>query len=137
MNLKYRLRTRAVPWLTRKARRAGSVIWRALIKYDETDGEQRAASFAYYAFFALFPLVILLITIFTAFLRNRDEAILRITSAVSEYLAVGEESSKQLIATVDGVVRTRGSAGLIAFAVLAWSAISTKAEATNSTVSKP
>jgi uncharacterized BrkB/YihY/UPF0761 family membrane protein len=39
-------------------RRVGAVIWRALIKYDETDGEQRAASFAYYAFFALFPLIV-------------------------------------------------------------------------------
>ena len=46
-------------WLVQRFR----ILWRAIIKYDETDGEQRAASFAYYAFFALFPLILLLITL--------------------------------------------------------------------------
>ena len=101
---------------------AGQVIWRALIKYDETDGEQRAASFAYYAFFALFPLVVLLITVFTTFLGNQEVATIRITTAVTDYLP-DKEFSKQVVRTIQGVVQSRGSASLIAFVVLAWSAL--------------
>ena len=122
MNAMYRFRTHATPAIGRLSKRAGAVIWRALIKYDETDGEQRAASFAYYAFFALFPLVVLLITVFTTFLGSRDVALMRITSAVSDYLP-DKEFSKQIIRTIQGVVQSRGSAGLIAFVVLAWSAL--------------
>lgn len=103
--------------------RSGEVLWRALIKYDETDGEQRAASFAYYAFFALFPLVVLLITVFTTFLGNQDAAMQRISSAVQEYLPIDPASSQQVIRTIQGVVKSRGSASLIAFGVLAWSAL--------------
>ncbi len=101
---------------------SGRVIWRALIKYDETDGEQRAASFAYYAFFALFPLVVLLITVFTSFMGNQEEATQSITERVQEYLP-DATASAQIIRTIQGVVKSRGSAGLIAFAVLAWSAL--------------
>lgn len=123
MNALHSLRTRGLPAMGRFFHRVWEVIWRALIKYDETDGEQRAASFAYYAFFALFPLVVLLITLFTSFLGNRDVAMLRITSTVGEYLPVDKEFSKQVIRTIQGVVRSRGSAGVIAFVVLAWSAL--------------
>jgi YihY family inner membrane protein len=122
MRIWYPFRTRTLPWLGRKAHAAGSVLWRALIKYDETDGEQRAASFAYYAFFALFPLVVLLITVFTSFLGSRDVATLRITAMVADYMP-DPEGSKQLIRTIQGVVQSRGSASLIAVAVLAWSAL--------------
>jgi membrane protein len=122
MNAMYRFRANALPATGRFFKAAGQVIWRALIKYDETDGEQRAASFAYYAFFALFPLVVLLITVFTTFLGNRDVATMRITTAVTDYLP-DKEFSKQIIRTIQGVVQSRGSAGLIAFAVLAWSAL--------------
>ena len=101
---------------------SGSVIWRALIKYDETDGEQRAASFAYYAFFALFPLIVLLITVFTSFLGNQEETTQWITAAVQQYLP-DPGASTQIIRTIQGVVKSRGSAGLIAFVILAWSAL--------------
>src|SRR5436190_10872080 len=100
---------RAWPAVCQFLHHAGAVIWRALIKYDETDGEQRAASFAYYAFFALFPLVVLLITVFTTFLGNRDVATMRITAAVADYLP-DKEFSKQVIRTIQGVVQSRGSA---------------------------
>ncbi|MGB8167319.1 MAG: YihY/virulence factor BrkB family protein [Chthoniobacteraceae bacterium] len=123
MNIFYQFRTRAWPRILRELKMSGAVLWRALIKYDETDGEQRAASFAYYAFFALFPLVVLLITIFTSFLGNREEATQRITSAVEQYLPIDQTASAQIIRTIQGVVRSRGSAGLIAFAVLGWSAL--------------
>jgi membrane protein len=108
--------------LRRWAGRPGAVFWRAITKFDETDGEQRAASFAYYAFFALFPLTVLLITVFTKFLGNKSEAMPKITAAVSEFLPV-EEASRLIIRTIDGVVKSRGRAGFIAFCVLAWSAL--------------
>ncbi len=122
VNALYHLRTRAWPRFLRGLKMSGSVLWRALIKFDETDGEQRAASFAYYAFFALFPLIVLLITVFTSFLGNQEEATQRITAAVQEYLP-DPTASTQIIRTIQGVVKSRGSAGLIAFAVLAWSAL--------------
>lgn len=123
MNLSYRFRRHFLPWLGQWLKRTGSVIWRALIKYDETDGEQRAASFAYYAFFALFPLVVLLITVFTRFLGSEDVAMMRITSTVASYLPIEQQFSQQVIRTIQGVVQSRGSAGIIAFLVLAWSAL--------------
>jgi Ca2+-transporting ATPase len=112
-----------LPAICRFFRRVGAVIWRALIKYDETDGEQRAASFAYYAFFALFPLIVLLITIGTTFLGSQELAAERITEQVKAYLPVDPDSSTNVIQTINGVLKSRKSAGIIAFAVLAWSAL--------------
>jgi YihY family inner membrane protein len=101
------------------------VIWRALVKYDETDGEQRAASFAYYAFFAMFPLIVLLITLGTSFVKTeaaQEELREKIVSYISEYIPHSQDS-KVVINTISGVVKSRRSAGLIAFAILAWSAM--------------
>ncbi len=123
MSAPTRFRDTAIPAVRRVFSHAGAVLWRALIKYDETDGEQRAASFAYYAFFALFPLVVLLITLFTSFLGSREVAMKRITAAVGQYLPIDQDASRQVIGTIQGVVKSRGSASLIAFAVLAWSAL--------------
>ncbi len=102
---------------------SGSVLWRALVKYDETDGEQRAASFAYYAFFALFPLIVLLIVIGTTFLGDQELAARKITDQVQLYLFMDSDSTAAIIKTIDGVLQSRKSAGLIAFVILAWSAL--------------
>lgn len=99
------------------------VIWRALVKYDETDGEQRAASFAYYAFFAMFPLILLLITMGTTFLGNKEQSTTTIIDYVSKYIPLESADALLVISTIQGVVDSRKSAGLIAFAVLAWSAL--------------
>lgn len=123
MNRLQRIGHRAFSGLRHALKQSGAVAWRALIKYDETDGEQRAASFAYYAFFALFPLVVLLITVFTTFLGNREESTQRITARVQEYLPIDQAASAQVIRTIQGVVKSRGKASLIAFVVLAWSAL--------------
>jgi membrane protein len=122
MNALERFVYHAGPGFRRVAAHSGAVVWRAVIKFDETDGEQRAASFAYYAFFALFPLTVFLITVFTKFLGNESEAMPKITAAVSEFLPV-EEASRLIIRTIDGVVKSRGRAGFIAFCVLVWSAL--------------
>ena len=105
-------------------RRFGAVTWRALIKYDETDAEQRSASFAYYAFFALFPLIVLLITIGTMFFGSREIAAQEITTQIQNYIpGVEEDAATSLLKVVNGVVRSRRSASFIAFVVLAWSAL--------------
>ena len=136
---------RAAPALRKALLNVWAVFWRAVKKYDETDAEQRAASFAYYAFFALFPLIILLISIATTFLGSKDAASEAITSYVSQYLplvaadslpkneAGGDERGnpksfeppklEQLLPTIEGVVKSRKAAGLIAFGILAWTAM--------------
>ncbi|MDR3403176.1 MAG: YihY/virulence factor BrkB family protein [Chthoniobacter sp.] len=106
-------------WLVKRCR----IFWRAIIKYDETDGEQRAASFAYYAFFAMFPLIVLLITLGTNFFGNKTEATAKIMTYVSDYLPLEAQDSSAIIGTIDGVVQSRKSAGLIALGVLSWSAL--------------
>jgi Ca2+-transporting ATPase len=102
------------------------ILWRTVVKYDETDGEQRAASFAYYAFFAMFPLILLLITIGTTVLedpKKQAEATAGIIDYVSKYIPLEQQDTMVVINTISGVVKSRKSAGLIAFAVLAWSAL--------------
>lgn len=93
------------------------------MKYDETDGEQRAASFAYYAFFALFPLIVLLITISSMFVGDQALVTQQIMVQVKERLPVDPEMTERVLTTIQGVVASRTKASLIAFAVLAWSAI--------------
>ena len=113
---------RVFPRLMRFFHTTWKITWRALIKYDETDGEQRAASFAYYAFFALFPLIILLINLGTTFL-DEDLAADKITDQVQKYLPVGPEESRNVIATINQVFKSTKGATFTAFAVLAWSAL--------------
>ena len=115
---------RAVPALRKAIRTVWAVLWRAVKKYDETDAEQRAASFAYYAFFALFPLIVLLISVSTTFLGSKERATTEITRYVSHYMpTIEEDDSSRIVGTIDGVVKSRQSAGLIAFGILAWTAM--------------
>jgi Ca2+-transporting ATPase len=106
-------------WFVQKCR----IVWRMGVKYNETDGEQRAASFAYYAFFAMFPLILLFITLGTSFLGNQAKASATIISYVSKYIPLESQDSQVIINTINGVVKSRRSAGFIAFGVLAWSAL--------------
>ena len=58
------------------------------MRYDRTDGEQRAASFAYYAFFALFPLLVFVITIGTTLLGSQQRAEETMTGQILRYLPI-------------------------------------------------
>jgi YihY family inner membrane protein len=112
--------------LARRLRRLWAIVWRAAQKYDETDGEQRAASFAYYAFFAMFPLILLLITIGTSFLKTpaaQAEATNKIMEYVSAYIPLEAQDATVVINTINGVVKSRRSASIIAIGVLLWSAL--------------
>jgi len=97
-----------------------AVVWRTGVKFSETDGEQRAASFAYYALFSLLPLVVLLISFGTRFLGDRTQATNEIFALMSEYIAVDLGSPEQVRATVDGFMRTRLGSGLVSFVIVLW-----------------
>jgi Ca2+-transporting ATPase len=96
------------------------VVWRTGVKYSETDGEQRAASFAYYALFSLLPLLVLLITIGTRFLGDREQATQEVLNLMSKYIAEGLGSAEQVQVTVRGFMQSRLGSGLISFAILTW-----------------
>src|SRR3954464_12500707 len=118
---------RGWPRLYRAGRFAWAVIVRTVVKYNETDGEQRAASFAYYAFFSLFPLLLLLISIGAMLLgdepRAQEKATAMPVNMVTDFIPVAEGQANWFVDTVNGVVRSRNKAGVIAFVALAWSAI--------------
>jgi YihY family inner membrane protein len=122
MSFAYRVQ-RTLPSIRRWFRNCAAIFWRALVKYDETDGEQRAASFAYYAFFALFPLIVLIITVSTMFVGNQEFATVAITNQVKVHLPVESDLAERVIRTIQGVVRSRGKASIIALVVLVWSAV--------------
>jgi YihY family inner membrane protein len=138
---------RAWPPLLRTFRHVWDVIWRAMVKYTETDGEQRAASFAYYAFFSIFPLILLLVSVGAMFVDDEQKAAEAVIKTVGNYIPVepprsdgaGEQAlpvvgaavgiargigqPNWFVNVVEGVIRKRQQAGLLAFGLLAWSAI--------------
>lgn len=100
-------------------RKSVRVLWFALRKYSEIDGELRAASFAYYAFFAMFPLLLLFISVGAMFV-DRTAVQQEIVAFVNAYAPVAADLVNS---TIGSVLNTRGSAGAIALLVLAWSAL--------------
>jgi len=111
--------------------RAGSVLWSAVNKYVETDGELRAASFAYYAFFAFFPLTLLLISIASWFIGDEQKAAQDVLELLNHYVPHDPEGENLIAGTIrevlastfKGVAASRGVAGLIAVLALLWSAL--------------
>src|SRR5581483_2415760 len=110
--------TEPMPWW----KRASRIVWLTLCKYSETDGEQRAASFAYYAFFALFPLILLFITIGSMFV-DQERASSAIVSFVNDYIPLDADPENIITTTINGVVKSRKSVGVVAILGLAWSAL--------------
>jgi YihY family inner membrane protein len=95
-----------------------AVIWRTLVKYTETDGEQRAASFAYYAFFSLFPLIVLLITIGHSFHYSAS----RVMEFVTKYVPVEAGREDMVRITITDFV-PHNKVGGLALLILAWSSL--------------
>ena len=102
--------------------KAWKVAWGALRKYAETDGEQRAASFAYYALFALFPLIVLFITVTSQFV-DKAEASKRIINYIDKYLPMGEGGPDAVMKVVTGVINSRKPAGIFAVFAVVWSSL--------------
>ena len=118
---------RGWPRVYRASRFLWAVVVRTVVKYTETDGEQRAASFAYYAFFSLFPLLLLLISIGAMLLGDdphaHEHATAQVVNFVKGFIPVEEGQADWFVKTFNGVVKSRNQAGVIAFVALAWSAI--------------
>lgn len=115
----------AEPPLTHRQRvgRIWATLWRAFAKYNETDGEQRAASFAFYALFALLPLTVLLITAGTRFLGGQEQAANEVFELLGNYLPVDEGARGQVREAVGGFMKTRLGSGLISLAIVVWCAL--------------
>lgn len=107
-----------VSWL----KTAWRVVWRALCIYTSTDGEQRAASFAYYAFFALFPLTLLFVSLGSMFL-DQHQVTAQITEFVGRYVPSLSEEDNIVMKTLKGVVDSRKRAGAIALVAIVWSSL--------------
>jgi YihY family inner membrane protein len=108
---------------TSRLRRVWTIIWLALCKYSETDGEQRAASFAYYAFFALFPLILLFISMASMFVHDPAAAASAIIDFVDDYIPVSPGEENIVTVTINGVLKSRSGAGIVAILGLMWSAL--------------
>ena len=98
------------------------VPWITLRKYAETDGEQRAASFAYYALFALFPLIVLFVSVSSQFV-DKDEAAKNIIDYISNYIPVSEKGQDEVINAVSSVVNSRKPVGIFAVLAVLWSSL--------------
>ncbi len=103
--------------------RAWRVGWLTIVKYNHTDGEQRAASFAYYAFFALFPCIILFISVGAYFLPHPEQMQTMTLDFISKYLPVDTNGQNLVINTVRGVIKHSLLRNGIAFLGLAWSSL--------------
>jgi Ca2+-transporting ATPase len=107
--------------------RVWATIWRAGVKFVETDGEHHAASFGYYALFSLLPLLVLLISVGTRFLGDRAQATNAIFDLLSKYIVGGlgtpdqvRETVEKFMPLVEGFMRMRLGTGLISFGILTW-----------------
>ncbi len=103
---------------------AALVEWgkNAYAVFSNINGTLWAASFAYYAFFALFPLLIFLVTIATRF-TTREQAFASIVNSLEEFMPLGASDQSMIAKTVDGVIDSRGSIGVVSLVGLLWSSL--------------
>lgn len=100
------------------------LISTSVVRYNEIDGEQRAASFAYYAFFSLFPLIVLLVTaVGGSLLKDQAAAAHTVTVLLQQYIPLSGTDQAAIVTTINGFIEGRGSAGVVAFITLAWSSL--------------
>ncbi|HWA09049.1 MAG TPA: YihY/virulence factor BrkB family protein [Opitutaceae bacterium] len=106
---------------SRKLRPAGAILARAVRHFSRIDGPQWAAAFAHYAFFSLFPLIVLFVNLASAFIA-RDRAREDVVRYIENYVPSSAEIQGHVFDTINGVVKARGPAGLMALLILAWTA---------------
>ncbi len=98
------------------------IIKRALARWAEVDGDQRAAAFAYYLLLSLFPLVIMLVTAGSLFV-EREVVTDEVVQLVNRYTPLTSEQERDAAATIRGLLKARGKISLAAFALLIWGAM--------------
>lgn len=96
------------------------IVYGAVYKYVDTDGEQRAASFAYYAIFALFPLLVLLVSVGTVFV-DQQQVTLRVVEIVSRYLPT--VNPDDMSAAIHTALTSRRGTGALALIAIGWSSL--------------
>jgi uncharacterized BrkB/YihY/UPF0761 family membrane protein len=117
-----------------------------LQKYADDQGGYLAATVTYYAFFSIFPLLLLLVSLGAMFL-DEDKAVQAVMSTLGNYIPVepgkldslgqpsvtvvgyavgiahGIGQPNWFVTVVESVIQNRQQAGLVAFLLLAWSAV--------------
>lgn len=102
-----------------KIRKAWAILILSAKKFSRIDGVEWAGAFAFNAFFSLFPLVILLVSIVSSFI-DRDTAVNTIIGYIKNYVPITGEMKRYVFDTIDGVIKERNQAGVIASLFLIW-----------------
>ncbi|MHB1049698.1 MAG: YihY/virulence factor BrkB family protein [Bacteroidota bacterium] len=102
-----------------KIHKAWTILVLAGKKFSHIDGVEWAGAFAFNAFFSLFPLVILLVSIVSSFI-ERDTAVNTIIGYIKNYVPITGEMKRYVFDTIDGVIKERNQAGVIASFFLIW-----------------
>lgn len=108
--------TLPIPPLTRSL---ADLLARVVRNFFRNDGTHMAAGVAYYAFFSLFPLVLGTVAL-AGFFISSDEAQTRLLDFLAREVP-GLGSSEFLRDNISGVVRARGTIGLVSILALFWS----------------
>jgi len=108
--------------LTVKESTAWRVLCRAYARWDEADGNQGAAAFAYYLLLSFLPLVILLVTAGSLFV-ERDVATQAVMQWVKHYMPLTSEQEHSAVKTISGMLAARGQISLTAIPLLFWSSL--------------
>lgn len=97
-------------------------VWKAIMRYSDIDGEQRAASFAYYAFFSLFPLI-LLITVTGSLFFEKNRVQEEVLNLVGAYIPLSTSEQAGIMQAISGFIQQRGKAGILALLGVAWTSL--------------
>jgi Ca2+-transporting ATPase len=111
-----------MPWLIKRLKTSWRIFWEATKTYIDTDGEQRAASFAYYSFFAIFPLLLLVVMAGSLFY-DYPVVTNNVMDMVSTYvpsISGDPETRSPVLDAVNGVIDSRRSASAVALVVVFW-----------------
>ena len=91
------------------------IAWEAVNTFNEIDGEQRAASFAYYALFSLVPLFALMLTAGSSFFDSQQ-----VIHTVEHYFPMGKPQQELMWPMVASLEKSRGSVTVVSFVILTW-----------------
>lgn len=91
------------------------IVWEAVKTFNEIDGEQRAASFAYYALFSLVPLFALMLTAGSSFFDPQE-----VIHTVQHYFPMGEPQQDFMWQMVASLEKSRGGVTIVSFVILIW-----------------
>jgi len=96
-------------------RECPKIAWEAATTFNEIDGEQRAASFAYYALFSLVPLFALMLTAGSSFFDSQE-----VIHTVERYFPIGKPQQVFMWQMVASLEKSRGSVTIVSFIILTW-----------------